>query len=186
MRSCFWFHEFITPSSKSWSWLFEDWIMLYTWQIFIHWIAQCILFLLICWIAIHPLGSIICPLYNWAQEEQRVFYVETGWFTPLLFGINGGMGSEHSSPLRYCIYIGTHMCNGLRTPFYKIEDFINDCQALPTSNFRTLCHVINPVRRLSDNCVWFHARYNLFLGFCQRRVIWPAYVDDDSAQFCET
>ena len=91
------------------------------------------------------------------KYQQRVLDVEMGYFTPLVFGTNGGMGADFNCFLKrlaeklsekneepYHITItwiktllsfeilrSVHTCvRGSRTPFHKISqgDFIDDCR----------------------------------------------------------
>ena len=62
-----------------WLGLFEGWLMLSVRLICIQWMTLYVLPSLICWLAIHPLDSVIHPLFNWAlvwpdfSEQCKVF-----------------------------------------------------------------------------------------------------------------
>lgn len=89
------------------------------------------------------------------KYQQRVLDVEMGSFTPLVFGTNGGMGTECQRFLKHLaqklsekndepyhfviswlrtllsfeILRSVHTCvRGSRTPFHRVEDFIDDCR----------------------------------------------------------
>ena len=49
-----------------WLGLFEGWLMLSVRLICIQWMTLYVLLSLICWLVIHPLDSVIHPLFNWA------------------------------------------------------------------------------------------------------------------------
>ena len=108
-------------------------------------------------------GKVTSTIFKEQEEgekrkyQQRVLDVEMGYFTPLVFGINGGMGADcncflkrlaeklsekNEEPydititwirklLSFGILRSVHTCvRGSRTPFHKIPqgDFIDDCR----------------------------------------------------------